>query len=56
MGKSGTEGFTPEQKAYLAELQEEMQMARVMFAEAKAEFERACDAVFVFVRSVRESE
>lgn len=56
MGESGTENFTPEQKAYLVELQDEMHMARIAFVEAKEEFERACDAVYCFVRSVRESE
>jgi hypothetical protein len=56
MGESHTEHLSVEEKAYLAELQDEMAMARLAFIEAKEEFERACDAVFCFVRSKRESQ
>lgn len=56
MGETGTERFSNEDKAQLASLREDMELARLAFIEAKEEFERACDAVYLFVRARRESE
>jgi hypothetical protein len=56
MGKTNIDHLSFDEKEYLADLQEDMDIARQEFIEAKEEFERACDAVFCFVRSKRESQ
>lgn len=56
MGETGTDGFSDEDKRRLQELRDDMELARLALVEVKREFERACDAVYCFVRSVRESE
>lgn len=56
MGKTHTEHLSEEDTVHLMYLRDAMEESRLAFVEAKAEFERACDAVYCFVRSKRESE
>lgn len=55
MGRSGVDKLSPEDKLTLKELQEEMEIYRLDYLAAKTMYDRACDAVYVFVRSKRES-
>ena len=45
-----------EDKAKLQELRDNMELARLALMEIKTEFDRACDALYLFVRAHRESE
>lgn len=55
MGKTHLDHLSDEDKAHLELLKEDMELARLAFIEVRTEFERACDAVYCFVRSKRES-
>jgi hypothetical protein len=57
MGKEGDwrSKLTSEDKAQLVALQEDMELKRLVLVDAKTDYDRACDAVYVFVRSKRES-
>lgn len=55
MGERGVDSLSDEDKLTLQELREVMEIYRLDFIAAKAAYDRACDAVFVFVRSKRES-
>lgn len=56
MGKTHLDHLSEEDTVYLQYLREDMELARLAFVEAKSEFDRACDAVYCFVRSKWESE
>lgn len=53
MGETGVNGLSQEDRATLAELRENMDITRAMLVEAKDDFDRACDAVYAFVRAKR---
>lgn len=40
----------------LKELRDDMELARLALVDAKTVFDRACDAVYVYVRAKRESK
>lgn len=56
MGKTHLDHLSDEDKAHLELLKEDMELARLALMEIKTEFDRACDALYLFVRAHRESE
>lgn len=54
MGETGVEHMSAEDRAKLDDLRADMELARLALIDVKVAFDKACDAVYLFVRSHRE--